>query len=410
MSVWLRGLTQVERDTLAAAFGGWAVDAFDFMIYTFTIPTLIALWGMSRAEAGFIATVTLLCSAAGGWLAGALSDRIGRVRTLQLTIAWFATFTFLSGFSRGPGDLLVLRGLQGVGFGGEWAVGAALVAELIDPARRGRAVGLVQSGWALGWGAAALLFAACFSLLPAEQAWRVMFWSGLLPALLVLFIRRRVPEPARPAAARHAAAGHAAFLGIFAPALLRTTVLASLMTTGMQGGYYAITTWLPTFLKTERGLSVLDTGGYLAVIIAGSFAGYLTGAWASDRLGRRAGFALFALGSLLVAVTYTLAPIGDAAMLALGFPLGFAVSGTFSGVGAYLAELFPARVRGSGMGFAYNLGRGVGALFPALVGVLGARLPLSSAIGAFAGAAYALVLLAVLILPETRGRELEREV
>jgi MFS family permease len=407
MPLRLSDLTPVQRNTLLAACGGWAVDAFDFMIYTFTIPTLIALWGMSRAEAGFIATTTLLCSAAGGWLAGALSDRVGRVRMLQLTIAWFALFTFLSGFSRGPRDLLVLRGLQGFGFGGEWAVGAALVAETIDAARRGRAVGVVQSGWALGWGAAALLFAACFTLLPDALAWRVMFWSGLLPALLVLFIRRGVPEP--PRAAPVAGGERAGFLGIFAPGLLRTTVLTGLMTTGMQGGYYAITTWLPTFLKTERRLSVLDTGGYLAVIIAGSFAGYLTGAWVSDRLGRRAGFALFALGSLLVAVTYTLAPIGDAAMWVLGFPLGFCVSGSFSGVGAYLAELFPARVRGSGMGFAYNLGRGVGALFPALVGVLGTRLPLSLAIGGFAAAAYALVLLAVLALPETRGRALPNE-
>jgi sugar phosphate permease len=178
------------------------------------------------------------------------------------------------------------------------------------------------------------------------------------------------------------------------------------MATGMQGGYYAVTTWLPTYLKTVRGLSVLDTGGYLMVIISGSFAGYLTAAWLSDRLGRRACFILFAVGSVLIAVTYTLLPIGNLAMLFLGFPLGFFVSGNFSGVGAFFAELFPGSVRGSGMGFAYNFGRGVGAVFPALVGFLSARLSLGAAIGGFAGAAYLLVLAAVLALPETRGRTL----
>jgi MFS family permease len=403
---WWRQLEPGERTAFVAAFGGWAVDAFDFMIYSLVVPTLIAAWRISRAEAGLVATATLLCSAAGGWLAGALSDRFGRVRMLQVTIGWFACCSLLAGFARSYPQLLALRALQGLGFGGEWAVGAALVAEIVPAAERGRAVGTVQSGWALGWGAAAVLYALLFSLLPATLAWRALFWTGVLPALLILYIRGRVPEPRRPAGSRAHDGRRATFLGIFAPGLLRTTVLASLMAGGMQGGYYAITTWLPTYLKTTRGLSVLDTGGYLLVIITGSFAGYLTAAWSSDALGRRATFTLFAIGSLLVAVTYTLAPIGDRAMLGLGFPLGFFVSGNFSGVGAFFAELFPERVRGSGMGFAYSWGRGLGAAFPALVGFLSARLPLGAAIGAFAAIAYLTVLAAVAVLPETRGRPL----
>jgi MFS family permease len=403
---WWRQLTAPERSAMVAAGGGWSVDAFDFMIYTFAMPALMSAWGMTRTEAGLIATSTLLFSAVGGWLAGALSDRVGRVRMLQVTIAWFACFTFLSGFTRSFEQLLVLRSLQGLGFGGEWAVGAALVGEMIRPQHRGRAVGTVQSGWALGWGAAAILYAVFFSVLPAALAWRVLFWTGILPALLILYVRRRVQEPVRNAGGREPARSGRDFLQIFAPRLLRTTVLASLMAAGMQGGYYAITTWLPTYLKTVRGLSVLDTGGYLVVIVAGSFAGYLTAAWLCDRLGRRAGFIVFAIGSLLIAVTYTFAPIGDTAMLFLGFPLGFFVSGNFSGVGAFFAELFPGSVRGSGMGFAYSFGRGVGALFPALVGFLSARFSLGSAIGGFAGVAYLLVLATVIALPETRGRPL----
>ncbi|HWQ39980.1 MAG TPA: MFS transporter [Burkholderiales bacterium] len=404
---WIRDLSAKERKTLLAAYGGWSVDAFDFMIYTFVIPTLIAAWGMTRGEAGMIATSALLASAVGGWAAGALADRVGRVRMLQITIAWFALFTFLCGFTHSFEQLLIVRTLQGLGFGGEWAVGSVIIGEIIRAEHRGKAVGTVQSGWAIGWGGAALLFTVFFSVLPEELAWRVLFWVGLLPALLILYIRRNVAEPEVFEATRsHREARGGSFLEIFSARLLPTTVLASLVATGMQGGYYAITTWLPTYLKTVRGLSVLDTGGYLIVVIAGALAGYLVAAWLSDRIGRRNTFFLFAVCSAASAVIYTLLPISDALMLVLGFPLGFFVSGNFSGVGAFFTELFPSRCRGSGQGFCYNFGRGIGALFPALVGFLSAKLGLGAAIGLFAGAAYVLVILAVALLPETRGKTL----
>jgi MFS family permease len=407
MFAWIGQLSAKERKTLVAAYGGWSVDAFDFMIYTFVIPTLIAAWGMTRGEAGLIATSALLMSALGGWIAGALSDRFGRVRMLQVTIAWFAVCTFLCGFTDSFGELLVMRSLQGLGFGGEWAVGSVMIGEMIRADHRGKAAGTVQSGWAVGWGAAALAFAVSFSLLPEALAWRVLFWVGLAPALLILYIRRHVQDPPLYSATRaRAVAQGAHFLEIFSPRLLRVTLLTSLMATGMQGGYYAVTTWLPTYLKTVRGLSVLNTGGYLAVVILGALAGYLVAAWLSDRLGRRRTFFLFAICSALTAVSYTLVPLSNTAMLWLGFPLGFFVSGNFSGVGAYFTELFPSRVRGSGQGFAYNFGRGVGALFPALVGFLSASMPLGEAIGLFAGIAYLVVILAVALLPETRGKEL----
>jgi MFS family permease len=404
---WVRELNSTERKTLLAAYGGWSVDAFDFMIYTFVIPTLMTVWGMSRGEAGLIATSALLASAVGGWAAGAVADRMGRVRVLQITIAWFALFTFLCGFTNSFEQLLVVRTLQGIGFGGEWAVGSVIIGEIIRAEHRGKAVGTVQSGWAIGWGAAAVLFTVYFSLLPEETAWRVLFWTGLLPAVLIVYVRRNVSEPEVFQATRsRAAAGRNGFLEIFSPRLLRTTVLASLVAVGMQGGYYAITTWLPTYLKTVRGLSVLDTGGYLVVIITGALAGYLVAAWLSDRIGRRNTFFLFAACSAAIAVVYTLVPLSNGLMLVLGFPLGFFVSGNFSGVGAFFTELFPSRCRGSGQGFCYNFGRGVGALFPALVGFLSAKLGLAAAIGLFAGAAYLLVILAVALLPETRGKAL----
>ena len=402
---WWSDLSRGERATFFACFGGWALDAFDYQFYSFVIPTLRKEWGMSAAQAGTLATVALLSSALGGWLAGLLADRIGRVRTLQLTILWFAVFTCLAGFARGYWDMFFARALIGLGFGGEWAAGAVLMGEVISAKHRGKAVGGVQSGWALGWGAAAILYTVLFSKLPEATAWRVLFFAGIAPALLVLFIRRNVEEPAVFRAAKKSGET-GRFLEIFSPGMLRTTLLAALLTTGAQGGYYAITTWLPTFLKTERKLSVLNTGGYLGVVIFGSFCGYLVGAWLADAIGRRRNFFVFALGCMVTVLVYTQAPITDGQMLVLGFPLGFFASGIFSGMGAFLTELFPTRIRGSGQGFTYNFGRGIGALFPSVVGILSAGMPLGRAIGLFAASAYALLLVAALLLPETRGKEL----
>ncbi|TDV28539.1 putative MFS family arabinose efflux permease [Paraburkholderia caballeronis] len=411
---WFTELTPRERRTLYAGFGGYAVDAFDFMIYSFLIPTLIAAWGMSKSEAGMIATSSLISSAIGGWLAGILADRLGRVRVLQWTIATFAVFTFLSGFTQSFWQLLATRTLQGIGFGGEWSVVTIMMAETIrSPQHRAKAVGTVQSSWSFGWAAAALLYWAFFALLPDEWAWRACFWIGIVPALWILYVRRNVSDPdvfvATRRAQRDDAATRAQFLRIFDRDHLKTTLLGSALCTGMLGGYYAITTWLPTYLKTVRHLSVFNTSGYLIVLIVGSFAGYIVGAILSDRIGRRASFVLFAVGSFVLGMAYTMLPVTDNAMLLLGFPLGIVVQGIFAGIGAYLSELYPSAIRGSGQGFCYNLGRGLGSFFPILVGTLAQSMTLVKAIGAVAGAGYLLVIVAALCLPETKGKPLTAE-
>src|SRR5215469_4968244 len=412
VTAWYTELNTQEKKTFWACIGGWMLDAMDVQIFSFAIPAIIATFAITNADAGLIGTVTLLTSAFGGWLAGALSDRFGRVRTLQITIVWFAVFTLLCGLAQSYGQLLVFRALMGLGFGGEWAAGAVLMGEVIRPEHRGKAVGAVQSGWAVGWGIAALLATLLFSVLPADTAWRALFWIGITPAFLVFFVRRFVEDPPVFAATQSnlaAAGAKANFLEIFSPAMLRTTILTSLLATGAQGGYYAITTWLPTFLRTERKLTVLGTGGYLAVIIIGSLIGYWVSAWLTDRIGRRANFILFAACSLVTVIAYTEIPIKDTVMLFLGFPLGFFASGIFSGMGPFLTELFPTRVRGSGQGFSYNFGRGIAALNPTFVGLLSATLPLGQSIGIFAAIAYGIVVVAALLLPETKGRVLTAE-
>lgn len=407
--MWIEDTSPEERKTLTASFAGYATDAFDYMIYTMLIPTLIAVWGMTRVQAGFIATGSLITSAIGGWAAGVLSDRYGRVRMLQVTVLWFSVFTFLSGFTNSYEQLLITRALQGLGFGGEWSVGSVLVAEMIQARHRGKAVGFVQSAWAVGWGLAAIAFWAVYAFVAPELAWRILFWIGVLPALLILYIRRNLKDPEiyRAHRAKVKVDGNeSSFLEIFSPKLFSTTVRASLLATGMMGAYYAITTWLPTYLKTERQLSVLNTSGYLLVLILGSFIGYLTSAYLSDRIGRRRCFVLFACSAGLLIIAYTQVPITDSFMLVLGFPLGFFLSGIFSGMGAYLTELYPSHVRGSGQGFCYNFGRAIGSIAPALVGYMSGTMPLGIAIGYLAVGAYLLVIVSALTLPETRGREL----
>src|SRR3978361_1972272 len=200
LTAFYKDMTVPERRTFWACAAGWALDGMDFMIYPLVIGTIIKLWNVDPGPAGLAGTVTLLASAIGGWLGGYLADRIGRVRTLQLTILWFSLFSLVCAFVQNFDQLLIARALLGLGFGGEWAAGAGLMGEAIRPQYRGRAVGSVQSGWAVGWGLAVLSQAVLFSYLPPEIAWRWMFAIGALPALLVFYLRRHVKEPERSAA------------------------------------------------------------------------------------------------------------------------------------------------------------------------------------------------------------------
>ena len=405
---WIRQLSGAERAAFIATFGGWMLDGMDVMVYSLVLPTILVAFHISKGQAGLLSTATLLLSSLGGWVAGILADRFGRVQVLKLTIFWFAFFTFLSGFTQNFSQLLVVRGLQGLGFGGEWAVGAALMGETIGARFRGRAVGTVQAGWAIGWGISVLIFTVLFSHLPQRLAWRVMFWIGILPALLIVYIRGKVQEPEIYRAFGDRTKG--SLTDIFSSGQLGTTLLAALMALGAQGGYHAVSTWLPLYLSGTRKLSVLHTGGYLSVMIVGAFLGYLTAAHLADAIGRKPTLILFAAGSFLTVIGYAGFPISNHLMLVLGFPLGFFPSGSFSPMGAYFSELFPTSMRASGAGFVYNFGRGVGALFPTLVGYLSGRTSLGIAISVFASGAYLIMILGVLLLPETRGRDLHRSV
>ncbi|CCE09943.1 putative 4-methylmuconolactone transporter [Bradyrhizobium sp. STM 3843] len=407
MSNWYQDSTPLERRTFWASFGGWALDALDVQMFSLAIPALIAAFGITKAQAGLLGSITLFFGAFGGWLGGALGDRFGRVNALQITVATFALATFACAFVTDYNQLLVLKAIQGLGFGAEWACGAVLMAEIIRPDHRGRALGAVQSAWAVGWGAAVLLSAVVFTYLPKDIAWRVLFAAGLVPALLILYIRRGIVEP--PRAVKAADTPFLATIsGIFKPEVLRSTLIGGLFGIGAHGGYAALTTFLPTYLREVRQLSVLGSSGYLAVIIVAFFCGCVASGVLSDRIGRRANVALFASACIATVLVYIFAPLSNAQMLVLGFPLGFFSAGIPASMAALFSELYPAGVRGTGVGFCYNFGRVVSAAFPFLVGYLSEHIGLGPAIGIDAAFAYALVLLAVLMLPETRGKVFEQ--
>lgn len=406
---WYKELSRTERRAFWACFGGWGLDGVDIKLYGWVMPTLLAAWGMSRAEAGSIATVALLSSALGGWIGGVLADRLGRVRVLQVTILWFSLFTLLCAVTNSYAQLLVMRSLHGLGFGAEWGVGAALIGEIVRDKYRGTASGTVHSAWAVGGGAAAILYAAMFSAFPADIAWRALFALGALPAAFVLYIRRFVTDSPifladRRARAKAGASG--GFSAIFAPELLRSTVLGAMVSMGCIGGASAVHTWLPTYLNTVRHLSVMGTSAFVVTFEVAHFCGYIGGAHLADIIGRRLNFILMAAATSITVAAYMLLPVGDTVIFLLGIPLGFFGSGVYSGIGAILNEIFPTRVRGSGIGFCFNFGRAMGAVFPTLVGILAAAMPLSAAIGALSVSAYGLVVVAALLLPETKGHAL----
>ncbi|NWF27400.1 MFS transporter [Streptomyces sp. PKU-EA00015] len=392
------------RKAFKGAFGGYALDSYDFLVLPMAMVAITAYFGLTTAQTGLLTTVTLLASAVGGVIAGMLIDRIGRVKTLMVTVATYALFTVLCGFATNYPMLLGFRTLQGIGFGGEWAAGAILVAEYAKSRYRGRVLAWVQSSWAVGWALAVVVGTAVMNNVDPDLAWRVLFWTGALPAVLLVYVRRNVedaPEVTERLAEKDA---RVPLSSIFQGDLTRRTFFATLLATGVMGGYYTFATWLPAYLKAERGLTVVGTGGYLSVLITGAFCGYVTAGHLVDRLGRKASFALFAFLSAGLLMTYVNIPEGsNTLLLVLGFPLGFSASAIFSGFGSYLAELYPSAVRGTGQSFTYNVGRAVGAIFPTAVGFSSAGVGGALIYGAIG---YGLALVALLWLPETRGKEL----
>jgi MFS family permease len=390
--------------TLLAAMLGWMLDAMDVMFYAFALTAIRAEFSLSAAAAGGLASVTLLTSAIGGIAFGVLADRIGRARSLVWSILIYSIFTALTATSHSLAQLVLWRSLVGIGLGGEWAAGSVLVSESWPAEHRGKAIGLMQSGWAIGYILAALLASA---ILP-RHGWRVLFAIGVAPALLAWWVRRTVPEPE---IWRHAERdARLGFTALFRPPLVRNVAVATTLTSCLLFAYWGLFTWIPAYLASPvtsggAGMGVVRSVGWIVPMQIGAFFGYVLFGVLADRFGRRPVFLTFVLAAAVLVPVYGQMAAQPAALMALGPLIGFFGHGYFSLFGAMLAELFPSSVRATAQGFCYNFGRAASALAPFIIGALADRHGIGSALAltsAFFVAAGGLILL----LPETRGEEL----
>lgn len=403
---WYRALPPGGRSTFWGCFGAIAADAMDLRAFSFLMPAIAAAWQLSPGQVGWLGGASLGTAAAGGWVAGLLSDRLGRVRVMQASLLVCSAATVLSGFAASYEGLLACRVVQGLGFGGQVTGGAIVMAELAGPGCRGRAVSWAQSGVAVGWAMAALVSSLLLAGLPAGLGWRAVCWLAVVPAGLSFVMHRFVREAGLSRQARLRGSLWSGAAGLFRPGTRRTTLLASLLALGVQGSGLILLVWLPTYLAGVRHIPIAAAGGHVGVLACGAFCGYVAGGHLSDSRGRRQKFLLFAAGSAAVLAAYLFAPLGDINVLLLGIPLGFFSQGGYSSLGLFFSELYPACIRGSGTSFAYGVGRLGAAAWVVAVGLAAPALSLGGAIGVACLCCYALVAVAALLLPETRGRRM----
>jgi MFS family permease len=378
---WYKDVTRDQWRALAAAKLGWMLDAMDFLLYVMAIGQLKEYFGFNDATAGLLGTVTLITSAVGGIVFGIVADRAGRTRALMATIIIFSVCSLGAATSQTLWQLMAWRILLGFGMGGEWASGAVLVSETWPANLRVRAIGIMQSGWALGYIAAALLGALFLDLLDlGPDAWRWLFAVGVLPALLTLWIRKSVREPdAWVKRKAQSAKGPNAFAVLFGPEFRGRTLLATLLSACVQFANWGLFFWLPGFLARPieqggAGMSIVRSAGWIIPVQIGAYIGYNSFGFIAEKFGRRRTFVAYLVTAAILVPLYGQMARSPGILMALGPLLGFVGYGYFSLFGSFLAELFPTDVRATGQGLTYNLGRGMGALAPYTIGFV-ATLP-----------------------------------
>ena len=417
---WRDGVTRYQWLVLMIAWLGWVFDAMDATIYAIVLhPALHDLLQSSGQPVtseligwygGIIFSVFLIGWALGGIFFGVIADHIGRTKTLIATILIYAIFTGLAALSQDWWHLAIYRFLTALGIGGEWAAGAALVAETWPEEKRAKAAGILQSAWAAGF-----FLAASFNLLLMDYGWRALFLIGVLPAFVSMLVRWHVKEPDRWVAAHTwDRETNLDRLGeIFSPSLRRSTVVGSALAFVAVFGLWGSTNWAPTLIRELPDLRGYDSAAFSAYVSyaimalnGGAFFGYVGFGPLADRFGRRVIFGFMCLGSLvMLPVTYLL-PTSYVGVLMLLPILGFFNNGIFSGFPIYLPELYPTRLRATGSGFCFNAGRVLASTSPFLTGWL------VTTLGSFGRAAstvaliYVVGLIVLLFAPETRGKPL----
>lgn len=412
---WYNVINKTQRNALIGGMGGWTLDAMDMLLYIMSLTAIMKDFQVDTAVAGLLASVTLLSSAVGGTAFGVIADSWGRKKALIASIVIYTLFTGLSGIATSVSELAVYRTILGLGMGGAWATGALLVSETWPTEHRGKASGFMQGGWAIGYMIAALF--AGF-VLPV-YGWRVLFFVGVIPSIMMLlFVVFCCEEPAvwqenkrlKQTAVKKESAG-SSFFEIFKGDMLKFTVIASIFVSFVQLAYWGLFSWLPGFLSTPieqggAGMNIVKTSGWVFAMQIGALFGYTSFGYLADYAGRKKAFAAFLLAAAILVPIY--GSLRDATLLFVVGPfIGFFGSGYFSGFGAFLSELFPTRIRGAAVGFIYNFGRGVSALAPFIIGTLAKTYGIGTSLFITA-LFYALGVVMVMFLPETKGRALEQ--
>ena len=401
---WPRDISPAERKSLIAGGLGWMLDAMDVMLYSFVLAYLMTEFGITKSTGGLLNSLTLIASAIGGLFFGILADRIGRTRALMASILVYSLASAACGLSHSIPQLATFRFLLGLGMGGEWSSGAALIAETWRAEHRGRALGLMQSAYAIGEAVAAIVVLMVFP----HFGWRAVFFAGVLPALLVLWIYRGVPEP-ELWKNRSKEKKSGVFRKLLQRDVLRNGILATTMNAFSMFGYWGLFTWIPSFLSLPassggRGLSLVVGTTFYLVLSPGKWLGYASFGFFADAFGRRKPYFTYLLVAAILVPLYA-AIRSPVLLLLLGPFVAFFGTGFFSGYAAIASELFPGEIRAAAMGLSYNLGRGLSAVAPFAVGAMATRFGFLPAFFLLAGAFLAAAFLA-LLLPETRGREL----
>ena len=402
---WPEHVTSAQRRSLVAGGLGWMLDAMDVMLYSMVLAHLMRELAMDKGTAGLLNSLTLVASAAGGLLFGFFADRVGRTRALMVSILVYSLASGACGLSTSILQLAMFRFVLGLGMGGEWTTGAALIAETWPAEHRGKALGLMQSTWAIG----EMIAAGVVALVLPSFGWRAVFFVGVLPALVVFWIRRDVPE-SEIWLRQQRSGGAGSVRLLWRGDLRRNGVLATAMNACAMFGYWGLFTWIPAYLSLPveqggRGLDLMKTTAWLVIMGVGKWLGYALFGFFADSAGRRRSYVTYLLVAAALVPLYGMAKT-PFWLLVLGPFVAFFGTGFFSGFGAIASELFPTEIRATAMGLSYNVGRGVSAAAPVVVGLLANRFGLGSAFFLQAAAFLAAALIA-LALPETRGKELE---
>jgi MFS family permease len=402
---WWHAAPRSARKALVAASLGWMLDSFDVMLYSLVLASLMVDLNLSKGAAGILGSATLLAAAAGGLVFGVVADRFGRTRALMASVLIYAVFTAACGLAHSFVQLAVFRILLGLGMGGEWASGASLVSETWPAEHRGKALGLMQSSWAIGYALAALVAAVVMPL----GGWRAVFFVGILPALFTLWIRRSVEEPEvwKKARDKKTSSALGGFAEIFRGKLLPLTLALTLMNACCLFAWWGFNLWVPAYLSlpiSRGGIGLTSTAMSVIVIVmqVGMWFGYITFGFVSDAIGRKRTYVTYLLMASLLLLVYgaTRAPL---ALLMLGPLVAFFGTGYFTGFAAVTAEIYETRIRSTAQGFTYNAGRVASAVAPFTVGSLAQKHGFGAA---FTVGALSFLLAAFfwIWIPETKGR------